>query len=70
MSKIPGNNAADLAAKDASNQMEDGGPITLSSANMQICDTFRDNIEYERIRKIYSAYNKDKEKEPTSRKEQ
>ena len=37
---------------------------------MQIRATFRDNIEDERTRQIYSAYNKDTEKEFKSRMEQ
>ena len=43
--KIPGNDEADLMAKDASNYIKDGRPIKLRSANMQICNTFRDNIK-------------------------
>ena len=69
-SKIPGNDAADLAAKNASNQMEDGRPITLRSANMQIRDTFKDKIEHERTQKIYSEYNVDREREIESRQDQ
>ena len=69
-SKIPGNDAADPAAKNASNQIEDGRPITLRSANMQIRDTFRDNIQHKRTQKIYSDYNADKEREITSQQDQ
>ena len=69
-SMIPGNELADFAAKEASNQIAPGRPITLRSANMQIREAFKDNIKHDRTRKIYSAFNMDTEKELQTRKEQ
>ena len=69
-SNVPGNELADAAAKNATTLMPETRPITLRSAKMQIKQTFKDEIKHERTKQVYSAYDKETEREVKSRKDQ
>ena len=69
-SDIPGNERADKAAKEATGLNVATRPVSFRSACMQIRRTFEDDLTHQRTREIYSAYNKEREEQIQSRKDQ
>lgn len=70
-SEIPGNDIADMMAKEATTVDGDNRPISFSSAVATIKAKIKDPpITHERTALVYSAFSTEKEKKVKSRKDQ
>ena len=69
-SGVPGNEQADVTAKNAANLMDTPRRITYRSACMQIRRSFPDELTNPKIAETYSKYDSERERELTSRKDQ
>ena len=67
---VPGNDLADQAAKDAAMALEETRDISYRSACMMINQTFKDTTTHQNIKSTYSKYNKEREKQISSREDQ
>ena len=70
-SNIPGNEAADIAAKEAAALPDPFCPVSFRSSRSLIKQTIRDKkINHERLAKVYENYSSSREKEIHTRSEQ